>query len=597
MFFRIKKICIFLAVCIAAPLTSLVAVDCYEVHFNGVTQNETLALLKEASQLIALEDSPPATNAALRRRVEADIPNFIKVLHGLSYYSAKVNFDIDFELNPVLIEFHVEEGPSYPLADFQVIPVESKESSYVCPFPFESINLQDLGINLNSPALPKDILHAEETLLQILENNGYPLAKITKRDVLADQTSKCITVILHVDSGPLCYFGDTTITGNCRVSDIFFRKKVAWDKGKLYSPCKVERTQSAIEASGLFSSINIVHGEEAPNGCLPMEIQVIESKQRSIGAGLSYSTELGFGVLGEWEHRNFRGIGEKLSFKANIAQRAQEGTLLYVKPDFRCPGQDLLWLAELQHETTKGFRAFSLSLSGIIEKQVNDHTRISYGGMFKRLRDSHSDNNREFNLVKAPFQLRWSNANNILDPTWGQTLNIKITPSLQIIHPQFAYCINTISTGAYYPITKDHRYVLAAKATFGSILGEKRHSIPPSERFYAGSENTLRGYHYLTVSPLNRHHDPIGGRSMMIYNFETRIRASEKLGWVLFYDLGNVYTDYIPEFRHKLLQSGGVGLRYNTPVGPLRLDLAFPFNPRKHLDDRFQVYLSIGQAF
>ena len=111
---------------------------------------------------------------------------------------------------------------------------------------------------------------------------------------------------------------------------------------------------------------------------------------------------------------------------------------------------------------------------------------------------------------------------------------------MQILKTQFAYCINTVTGTIYIPLRSDKRLVLAAKASLGSILGEKRHTIPPSERFYAGNENMLRGYHYMTVSPL-RGHEPLGGRSMMIYSLETRLRTTETLGWVLFYDFGNVY--------------------------------------------------------
>ena len=100
----------------------------------------------------------------------------------------------------------------------------------------------------------------------------------------------------------------------------------------------------------------------------------------------------------------------------------------------------------------------------------------------------------------------------------------------------------------------------------------------------------------MTVSPLEKN-KPIGGRSLMVYSLEARMRVWESLGLVAFYDFGNVYSNPVPQFDHKQLQSAGLGLRYHTPVGPLRLDIAFPFNPRRHLDNSFQLYFSIGQSF
>jgi len=572
------------------------ALESYEVQFEGVSDKSTLTLLKNTSQLISLKDSPPPTTSALRYRADADIPNLIKALHSLAYYNAKIETHLNLEHSPVLVTVTIDSGPVYPLAHFQVIPLP--DCQHNPPFPYETISFQDLGISLGEPALPKKILGAEDALLQRMNEEGYPLAAIKQRDVTADQHSKSISVILHVDSGPQTTFGPTTITGCQTVDQTFINKKIAWQEGKIYTPDKVERTQNALEATGLFSSIHITPNEKAEQGqTLPMSIQVVESKHRSIGAGFSYSTDLGPGIIGQWEHRNFRGMGEKLSFKTSLWENKQEGSLLYLKPDYLQSGQDLLWLAELHHEKTKGFTESSCSISGTLEKQINDHTRISYGGMYKGMSTSHSDDNRQFNLFKTPFQLRWSNANNLLDPTKGATLNLKVIPSYQFLSPQFFYCIQTLTGSIYHPLTSDERIVLAAKGTVGTIFGNSRDGIPPSERFYAGSENTLRGYNYMTVSPLGKDYKPLGGRSMMVYSLEARVRQSEKWGWTVFYDIGNVYSSPIPQLNQKLLQSAGVGLRYHTPVGPVRFDVAFPLNRRPHVDSAFQLYLSIGQAF
>jgi translocation and assembly module TamA len=588
--FSFKKILIiFLAVNLY-----MLGLEGYNVEFQGINNPETLTLLKSISHTVELEESPPATNTGLKRRAESDIPNLIKALHSLSYFNAKVEVEIHLEKQPPTVIFKVDTGPIYPLASFEIKPSPALGPG---PFPFQEINLQDLGISIGNPALPQTIVEGEELLILKMEKNGYPLAKIENREVIADQATHSIHVTLYINPGPLCYFGEITYKGHQRVASQFFNKKISWGVGDIYDPQKIERTQNALETSGLFSSIAITHGENVSDeGLVPIEIEIVESKHRSVGAGIGYSTDDGFGVLAEWEHRNICGCGEKLSFKTLVAQRLQEGTLAYVIPDFRCPKQDLIWLADVMHQTTKGYHASSYSFSGIIEKQMNDRTRLSYGGMYKCLRDTHSDNNGSFNLVKAPFQIRWNNTNNLLDPTQGRSLNVKIIPSVQIFKPQFAYCINTITGSIYIPLRADKRLILAGKATLGAIFGEKRHTIPPSERFYAGNENLLRGYHYMTVSPL-RHHEPIGGRSMMIYSLEARLRATETFGWVLFYDFGNVYENYLPQFDKKILQSVGVGLRYNTPVGPLRLDFAVPLYRRRHIDESFQFYLSIGQAF
>lgn len=578
------------------PIAHACAMDAYCVEFSGEFSPETLSLLQTTSQLYELMDSPPATAAGLRHRAEADIPNFIKVLHSQSFYNARVDLDFDFNSCPSIVYVNINAGPPYPLSSFVILsstPISECEGS-----PFDSISLCDLGITLDRVTHPNELIEAEDTLLDVLARLGYPLAVIRERKVIADQEKQVIYVTLYVDSGPAALFGETTIEGLCNVKSAFFAKKLAWMEGCPYDPEKVRRTQNALEASGLFTTIAISNDDAVTeDNFLPMRIEVEEGRHRSIGWGLNYNTEWGPGASFEWQHRNLWGLGERLTFKTDVWQRSQEAKLLYVKPDYILSGQDLLWLLEAQHETTLGFHEASISISRMLERQLDDQTKISYGIMYKNLKDTHADRNGDYNLIKFPCYLRWSNANSLLDPTEGRTINLKVIPSFQVLQHKFAYCINTFTASFYYPLSEDQTYVLATKAMLGSIWGSSRRTVPASERFYEGSDNSLRGYRFLTISPLNKEHKPIGGRSMMIYSTELRIRMSETIGWVGFYDVGNVYSEILPKFDHKVLQSVGIGFRYHTPVGPLRIDLAFPLNPRPHLDHRFQVYLSIGQAF
>ncbi|NGX42471.1 MAG: Translocation and assembly module TamA [Chlamydiae bacterium] len=567
------------------PLFPLEAANEYTVKFSGI-QKDTHKLLKEASQLIANKDKPPKTKVALRQRAESDIPNLVKALHSQAYYNAKVEFAINFSSSPFEIVFQIDPGLVYPFGGYRVLP--------------ESLNIQPhhLGVSLNKPAYPKDILDAEEVLSNVLASKGYPLAQIKDREVTADQKSKEIFVTVQVDPGPLTYFGRTAIEGNCGVCEALIRKKIYWHEGQQYDPVKIDCTFNALEAAGVFSSINITHAEEPDeDNKLPMTIQVSEGNQRTIGFGLSYSTQRGGGFTAQWDHRNIRGMGEKLSADANVLQYFQEATVTYVKPDFGSPGQDLLWIADWEHDDTEAFEKTSYSISGILERQLNDRTRVSLGGTYTHLRNEDADNEGSFNLLKAPFQLKWTNVDDPLDPTCGNGIYLKTVPTIQLLDSQFAYIVTTLTGSIYRPLCRNRRFILAAKASFGTILGSRKKDIPSSERFYAGSENTLRGYKYYTVSPLDKDNDPKGGRSMMIYTLEGRWHASEKWGSVLFYDVGNVYSTPLPQLDKEMLQSIGLGIRYYTPVGPLRLDIAFPLNRRKNVDNSFQIYFSVGQAF
>lgn len=566
----------------------------YEVIFEGVKDEELLKLIKSASQLEKLKETPPETLLGLKRRGEGDLENIIQVLHSQAYYGAQVDFSVDPNRSSVIV--NIESGPVYPFAAFNIRYLQNGEEIADDSLP-SPLCLKELKVKLGDAALPETILSAEDTLLDLLNLQGFAFASIKQRDVFADQQAKNVIVWIAVETGPLTYFGKLKISGLERVKENFFYKKLRWTQGNVYNPKEIEKTQEALELSGLFRSVNISHGESPIEGNLvPMEISVVEGKQRSIGFGLNYTTSLGPGITGEWEDRNIFGEGQKLGFRSNIWQKLQEGALSYLIPDFGRQDQNLIWLLEYQHERTKSFTENSLAFSGTIERKINEQLRISYGGMYKRLRSQRSDFNGTFDLIKIPLQLRWSNADSILEPTKGGTILFRTIPSVQIFKPQFAYCINTFTGSLYHSLTEDKRHVFAVKLMLGSIFGANQHEIPPPERFYAGSESTLRGYRYLTVSPLGCRDKPLGGRSMFIYSMELRNRIGKDFGLAFFYDIGNVYKRAYPEFSEGVRQSVGLGIRYYTPIGPIRLDIAFPLNKR-HMDHALEAYFSIGQSF
>lgn len=564
----------------------------YEVEFQGVKDETTLKLIRSASQLEKLKNSPPATLIGLKRRAEADVTNIISALHSLAYYDAKVETQIKNEGN--LVQISIQEGIRYPFGDFIIHYTLNGDK---CSPPVE-IPLDKLKIHLKEPALPEAILNAEDILLDELNLHGYAFASISKKDVIVDQDKHAVTVVFDVETGPLTYFGPLTISGQDRVLKSFFYKKLRWQEGDIYDPKKVQKTQEALELSGLFKSVNITHTEQNRNSnVIPFRMDVVEAKQRSIGFGVSYNTWLGAGVMSEWEDRNVFGEGQKLSFRAEIWQIRQEGKLTYVIPEYKDRNQNLIWTLDYHHDTIKAFTDSTLSISAILERKLTKNLRVSYGGMYKLIRSEDSTFNGTFDLIQIPLQVRWNNIDNLFEPTEGFNLSLKSTPSLQFVAPTFAYCSN-LFTGSYYqPLTKNKRHILAMKLMVGSIFGASQYDIPPPERFYAGSENALRGYKYLTVSPLNEKHKPIGGRSLFIYSLELRNRVGKNFGLVAFYEIGNVFKNPYPNFDEQWLQSAGLGFRYYTPIGPLRLDVAIPLNRRHHVDGPFQIYFSIGQAF
>ncbi len=601
----------------------------YEVRFSGVTQENVLKRLYHASQLHFQQQHPPRTESALRRRAERDIENMLEVMQHYAYYYAKVSVDINLSTSPIQVTYLIDPGPVFLL-----------ERVEICPNPY-MLTPESLGLYLGCEARPKWILEGEQNLLNFLSGRGHPFAKLEKREVTVDQESTQVTVRYNIDMGPYAYFGDVKISGNFSVSPCFFYKKLHWRYGAPYDPCAVQSTLFSLENSRLFQSISISHDNELIDGqYLPMQIDVVEAPQRTFEVGGSYSTQLGPGFTSEWRHRNYFHSGEHVGITLEALEKRQDINFFYIEPDVWTQDQDLIFRTELQHEKVEAYRERSLSLTALLNKRVTPTFRFSYGLKYTNLFNSSADADplpgtdiidcvieRSYNLFKIPLHMYWSNVCDLLDPQDGSSLSLKVIPSFQITTPYFDYhtLIGTYTT--YYPLSTRARLVFASKTTLGTTIGTSRENIPPSERFYAGSENNLRGYDYFTVSSIlttlkedgKRSDKPIGGESIFTQSLELRWHATAKFGLVSFYDFGNVFDSPIwtgtkqiiaaqeedEDFKRiietrklpTLLHSVGVGLRYYTPVGPLRLDVAFPLNRRKGIDSWGQVYFSVGQAF
>nr|NGX44813.1 Translocation and assembly module TamA [Candidatus Anoxychlamydiales bacterium] len=187
--------------------------------------------------------------------------------------------------------------------------------------------------------------------------------------------------------------------------------------------------------------------------------------------------------------------------------------------------------------------------------------------------------------------------NNLLNPTHGQTIIYRAQPFKNTINSSKYFFKQTLIYNLYIPLEKNRNFILAIRMTLGSIFGANVFDLPLTKLFLGGSDDDLRGYKYRTVSPLDSNNDPIGGRSAIYFTFEPRIRLTEKIGLVPFTDLGVVSFKEHPSVNEKWFKSVGIGLRYFSFFGPIRLDVAFPLDRRRAIDPRYKIYVSVGQTF
>ncbi len=567
----------------------------YSVDFKGVSDSALLKELKGVASLTTLKKKPPASLNALRYRADSDIPELLKVMHAYGYYDASVRIDLETTQKKAEVIVEIDPGPVYTIEDYTI---RLYNGNFENPIKCRKITLERIGITLEKPALARSIMQAELKVLLILSEYGYPLAVIDKREILVDSESKTMHLNLEIDTGPLARFGETTVSSEGEVSPEFISQKITWEEGEIYDSEHVDVTQKKLMESGLFTSVLVTHDNALDEeGFLTMNIEVAESKHRSLNFGASYQTFYGPGFTFGWEHRNVGGMGRKLSLQGDITRRSHTGVATYLIPGFYRPNQDYVIQAEADHESITPYSERSYSLVNRVERRVGKHFRVTGGVMLEQLFVTESAANSTSFLFELPFYLRWSSANDLLNPTTGMTFEYLTTPTINFQHSNTYYLMQECSQSVYYSLVHKGIIVLAQKLTLGSILSNELSAIPLPKRFLGGSEEELRGYRYRTVSPLNNNNQPLGGRSAIYYTAEIRFRVFESMGLVPFFDLGNVQFNRFPTVSGKWFKSAGLGFRYFSFFGPIRVDLAFPLDRRKDLDPAYRFLVSIGQTF
>jgi translocation and assembly module TamA len=578
----------------------------YDVKIDGPLGEEVRSALLSASQASALADRPPPSELLLRNRAAEDVPRLRAALNSLGYYNGEVSFDVNVESAPPsegLVEqflngkrahivFKVQPGERYRLGQAQIV-ADPVVPDYQPPSPAE------LGLTPDAPAAAERVLNAEKELVRRARARGHAFAKAGDREVIVDHGTRRMDVTLRIDPGPRVQIGDIAFTGDADISDQLLRRRVPARPGSFFDPEELEQGRENLVETNLFSSVRLqIPDKLDESNRLPITYSLIQRKHRSIGAGLGYRTDEGLFVNPFWEHRNLLGAGELLHVDLLYSLARQEASVNFRKPDVGARRQNLLANGTIKQEDTEAFESRSIGAGIGVEREFDRNFTGTLGLAYRFANVQEQNGDSEvFGLLSLPASLAFDRTDNLLDATRGWRLAVEGAPYLDTLGIGRNFFKSRLTHSRYFEILPDPRLVLALRGSVGSILGSPRSDIPADERFYAGGGGSVRGIPFQHAGPLNKDEEPLGGRSLLEMNSELRFRITETIGLVGFVDGGSAFEETYPDFSEELRFGAGLGLRYATPIGPIRLDVAVPVERDPEVDDPFQLYVSIGQAF
>ena len=471
--------------------------------------------------------------------------------------------------------------------------------------------------------LTKAAFEQSKALLRThLHNAGYARAQIVPQTVV-DPEQHTATVTFTLVPGAQTVFGQIAIRGAQQVDESALRRHLPLHPGQRVSDQALSDSADALYNLGMFQAVTPrALNPDAVGEPLDVAFDVIERKPRSLQFSVGYSTAEGFRTEVQWAYRNLRRAAEQLTLSGRLsafeqktearlllpyflAARTAFSALLFVRNEQEIDINPFGRLFGVRKEAQPAFDLLSIgtearvehrftdTLTGLVGLGVsrNDFRRVNQEALTALEQEIAEDNILVTQLVEA----QWNSTNSLLNPSRGLSVRGRLEHASTALFSDVNFVKLLFEVRHYLPV--GWQVIVATRLKLGGIYPYANSTeVPFNVRFFAGGSGSVRGFALNRLGPVNQEGDPIGGMSLFEGGTELRFPLIGELGVVLFADFGNVFRAPFHYRFNALRYAVGPGLRYNTPVGPFRLDVGFIIEPRPS-DDFGRIEFSIGQAF
>ncbi len=606
----------------------------YALRITGSDDADVLRALQDTSSLYKLRQEAPPDGEGLVRRAQTDLAKLADVLAGYGYYQGTIEVRIDGvpiggqasiagaaraaeawrNRGPVPVKVALDLGPLYTLRRLAAVAPAGR------PFPEALLPGRLTRIGADVPARSAAVLGHEALIVDHFRAQGDPFAKAVSRDPVVDDTAHVMDVTFTIDPGPVAGLGAVAVEGAPGIDRATVRSFIYAEPGDPYSPQAVAAIRRSVARIEGIGSVRVREGAAlGADGNLPLFVALTERERNLVGVSARYSTVDGPGVRAYYANRNLFGGGETFRLDADAyylglgndpfaRQRKFAGigtngfggrlSATYVQPALFGSRNDFLANAFATREVQQSYLVDGGGISAAIRHRFSDTFSAQIGLDAQAGRSKDALGTVDYRLIGIPASLTYDSTDSLLDPTRGFRAIASIAPYPSALGSDPGILVAKAQGSTYFSLDDESRTILAGRVGFGSVSGAGLAEIPDNFRFFAGGGGSVRGYPYRTLGPIGPFNLPIGGRSLLEASFEARVKITDTIGVVPFFDAGTAFASALPDFDEKIRKSVGLGLRYYTGIGPIRADLAFPLDPYKGGHVRPVVlYLSLGQSF
>lgn len=529
--------------------------------------------------------------------LESDKESILELYHSLGYINSEVKGpDVNISENTITLIYHIKEGVRIVVKDIYL-----KNNINLT----ENILMDGVQLKSGAPYNELDISNAGHKIRENCNKYGYLDARVSSDSIIDDSFA---SITFDISEGEISFFGRNIIEGNAKTRPRVIERQLLHKTGDPLDYSLVLKEKQRLYRTGLFSDIETELLDKI-NGKRDLLIRLREADAGIVnfGAGYGeYEKQRGFIDI---SYKNLFGLEKQGAFRTELSALEQRYILSYQEPWFL--GKELIFKGLVLHENRK---EISIDTREVLYRLKRDSANV---GIEKRLGDRlKTELMYEFSVVdttnvKPDVVLSredtgsllisairpgiiYDSRDNPFDPKDGilAGLSFKVASALFISESDFLKM--TIYANKYQSLNKKTVLALSLKWGTAQGLGDTR-ELPIVERFFLGGRTTVRGYNQDTLGPKGQDGSPTGGNAFVSGNLELRRSFSKNMGIVLFMDTGNVWHK-MDEMNARLKYSSGIGLRYNTPVGPFRIDYAYKLKREKG-ESKGEIHFSLGQAF
>jgi len=558
------------------------------------SETASIDLLADLRSELRTQD-PAETVFEARRQARRAAERAENYLNSLGYYAPEIAFAVE-PGTPPIGRVRIEPGPRFRLADISLETGDDPLSDEA-DLALDQVRTLQPG----DAAVPKSILAEEAGLIAALKAVGYADAQALPRTVIGDREQATLDLTYNLAPGPRIRLGEVIYSDGTRTRRDYLDRLVPFETNELYTPQSLAALTRRLNATRLYRLAS-VRLDETPTGVTEtgdeirdVQVQIEERDRYTLTSGTSFSTSEGPGLTASLTRRNATRRGDTLTGAMTLATLERAFEVDWRIPNVTAFDRTLVLSADIGREETDAFDKEAISLSGAFEVRASRRLTYTLGAGSEVTREEDAFEQRDQQILSTSLGVRLDYANDPLDATKGWRIDARGEPGIVIGDREAQYLSLNGQISAYQPLDRDQHFVIATRLRSGFVYGAALSDLPVSRRFFAGGGGSARGFEFQSVGPRDDEGMPTGGRGLMEVSGELRWRREGPLGFVAFLDGASV-TENEGVSLNDVRYSAGLGVRYDTVIGPLRFDIATPLDPRDG-DAPIQLYVSVGQAF